>query len=155
MIENTTIYSSKLLKEYLLFTTRKLRMIYLVSSLAILICGIVECFLKEYFLGIIFCSLGITFLICCLIIRISYTKKSKQLPNVKNVYKFFPDFMEISTYLLEEKKGEMILEYNKVFSVKEKNNTLYIYLNKLQALLVDFKENIDLQVVKRYITTKT
>lgn len=154
MIENITTYTESLLKDYILFTTKRIRMIYLILSLVIIVFAGIELFFKEYFLGAAFLLSGLIFLASSIMLTNNYIKKSKTLPRVTNQYIFFPEFVQIKTKLGNDEKGEMTLYYNKIYKVKEQRGAVYLYINKLQALLVDiskFNEEIDKEVIKKYI----
>lgn len=154
MVENITEYKTELMKEYLKYSVKKSRRTTFICSGVIMLCALLEFLFQEYIMGAIFVLVGAFFItMACLMVPISM-KKVTAMPKIKNEYQFYPDKMVITTYSKNENLGSSTIPYVAIFKVVENNNALYIYLNKVQALVVDnatFKENSDKEVVKAYI----
>ena len=70
-------------------------------------------------------------------------------------YKFYPDKLSLTTYSNGEQVENSEIAYNLLYKVVDNKQTLYIYINNVQALLVDcekFKEPTDKEVVKKYMS---
>ncbi|MBE5745716.1 MAG: hypothetical protein E7359_00290 [Clostridiales bacterium] len=154
MVENITEYTKEILKDYIVFTTKKTRLITFISVAVILICAVIELLFKEYIMSGIFLALALFFFISNLNIVKFAVKKSTSMPQIKNIYEFYPDKLNITTYSNNQEISKNTLALTTIFKVEENNNCLYLYLNKSQALIVNvnnFKDVNDKEVVKRYI----
>ena len=154
MIENITDYNYNLLKNFVIFITKRTKITTLIASLVIIICAIIEFIFAEYVMGTIFISVGIFFLITSLNMSKIAVKKLKQMPKLKNKYEFFPENLRVTTYSSEEQLESATISYNMISKIVERENVCYLYLNKTQALIVDnskFNNLEEKEIVKRYI----
>lgn len=155
MIENITEYKLELMKEYLKYSIKKSRTTTFVCSGIIILCSLLEFLFKEYIMAGVFLAVGLFFLAIAFIMLPISMKKVTAMPDIKNEYKFFPDKLVVETFSKDKSLGTSTIPYNAIFKVAENNNVLYIYLNKVQALVVNtdnFKESTDKEVVKAYIS---
>ena len=154
MIENTTEYTLNILKDFIKFSIKRSKTITFVSSIIILLCAIIEFLFKEFVMAAIFSVIGIFFFIMALCLVPISLKKATTMPNITNSYQFLPERLIVTTYSKKDNLGSSTIHYSRITKVVEKNNCLYLYFNKVQALLVDiktFKECTDKEVVKAYI----
>ena len=154
MIDNTTEYTNGILKDYILFTTKKTRKITFISVAVIIICSIIELIFGEYLMAGVFFAVGLFFFISNFYIVKLAVKKSVAMPKIKNVYEFLPDKLNITTFSNNEEVSKNSIALKTIFKVVENKGCLYLYLNKSQALLVEiknFKDINDKELVKRYI----
>ncbi len=154
MIENTTEYNIDILKKFTKFATKKAKIITLICSLIILICSVLEFCLGAYVLGGIFLGLALFFMVANLFTTKFALKKATTMPSIKVEYEFLPDSLNLTTYSNGQQIEKATLAYSTLFKCVECNDLLFLYINKMQALIVDcnkFKESTDKEVVKRYI----
>lgn len=155
MIENVTEYNGRILKEFTVFATKKARLLTGICSLIILACSIFEFVCSAYVLGGIFLGLALVFFIANFFTVKFALKKVSAMPKVKVEYKFYPDKLSLTTYSNGEQVENSEIAYNLLYKVVDNKQTLYIYINNVQALLVDcekFKEPTDKEVVKKYMS---
>ena len=154
MVENITVYESKILKDFVTFATKKSRLITYISCLVIVACAILEFVFGEYILGGIFLGVGIMFFIFNLCLVQIALKRTLKMPKIKNHFKFMPDKLEITSYSNDVEMEASTIPYTAIIKIVENKDVMYMYINKTQALLVDiskFASNEDKEIAKRYI----
>jgi len=154
MVENRTEYQLEILKDFIRYSIKRNCLITLISSAVILFCAIIEVSMEEYLLGCIFATLGVFFLIMAICLVPISIKKATLMPNIVNEYQFLPESLNVTTFSNGENLGNSTIPYSRIIKVVENKNCLYLYLNKVQALIVDtrkFSENLDKEVVITYI----
>lgn len=154
MIENKTEYTNDILKDYILFSTKKTRLITFISVAVIIVCSIIELIFGEYLMAGIFFAVGLFFFLSNFYIVKFAVKKSVAMPKIKNHYEFLPDKLNIITYSNNEEVSKNTISLKAIFKVIENKDCLYLYLNKSQALIVkisNFNDKNDKELVKRYI----
>lgn len=154
MIENTTKYSLNLLKDYITFTTKRSRIISYISSAIIIACAILELIFGEYLLFGVFLGIGLFFLLFNLLMVKITLKKMVQMPQITNKYQFYPENLKITTYSNDNELETTTFSYVLISKFVEKQDVIYLYLNKTQALLVDLKQfanDDEKEIIKRYI----
>ena len=108
MVENITEYTIDILKEYVKYNSKRAKIITLISSIIIFVCGIIEIILNELLTGIIFIVLsGFFFSLNFLTTKLAI-KQSTIKPKIKNVYNFEPDKVKVTTYSADTLLGESI-----------------------------------------------
>ena len=154
MVENKTKYSLNLLKDYVTFTTKRSRIISYISSAIILACAIIEFIFKEFIFGGVFLAVGLFFLIFNLMMVKMALKKMVQMPQITNNYQFYPENLKVTTFSNDNELETTAISYSLITKVIEKEDVMYLYLNRTQALICDLKQfanNEDKEIAKRYM----
>lgn len=156
MIENVTIYSKNLLKNYL---WRALKA-PLIINIIILFCTLASGLVNIYALGdtttgyvliciALFLALFVISAIC------NAFKRNINVISLINEYKFTPEILEATTFSSSNIEiGKSILHLKQINKVVENKNALYLYLDKTRALLLDingFKDKTDKLVLIKYL----
>lgn len=154
MIENITIYNKDILKDFIKVSIKRNKIVTLVCSIIILVCAIIEVLLGEYLMGGLFFCLGAFFFTISFCLVPISLKRSSKMPSVKNHYQFYPDKLVVSTSSNGNELGSSTINYNAIVKVVDNNQFIYLYINKVQALIVDvakFNESSDKEVLLAYI----
>lgn len=140
LVKNETEYTYERylkLNKFNMYSAKKSTFICLIVLLVIIfLCGIFMLIVGEYRQSIFYLVFTVVFSILYITLPNIQTKKvfnSDNLlkENIKNTFEFYDDKIEI-----KNKKSTSTLEYSDLYKVYETNDTFYIYLNKMQALII-------------------
>jgi len=154
MIENITEYTLELLKQFIKYSIKRNRIVTFISSAVILLCALLMFLMNDILFGAFFTVLGVIFLILAFFLMPISMRRATKMPNIINAYQFLPDHMIITTFSNGKNLGTSKISYTAITKIVENKNHMYLYLNRLQALVVDanlFKESTDKEVLKAYI----
>ena len=134
MVEKIVKYDDKTLKDYFKFHFKKTNIIMLVCGAIVLLSGIVYMLCNKYLLGALTCVAGVLFM-CFpfIIIAMSLGQNRKALDTTE---KF--EFGDTEFKVQSERFGEIIAnatnKYSNLECIKENDQYLFIYLNKVSAI---------------------
>ena len=156
MIENITEYEKDNLKTFIYISLKRTRLLSIISSIIVLVFSIVYIILepKDWIFSLILCVVAIISLILVLIMPNIYVNRATVAPKIKNVYKFWPEKLNIVTFSNDDEISNVEWGYSLISKIVEYKNLLLLYLNNKQALIINinsFKNPNDKEIIKRYI----
>lgn len=68
---------------------------------------------------------------------INKTTKKTVASELVNEYEFDNDFFTVTSYKHSEQVGTIKVFYKEIYKIKEKNNYIFLYINRVNAYIVD------------------
>lgn len=140
LVKNETEYTYERylkLNQFNMYTKQKVTLIVLIISvIVIFLCGIFMLVIGSYDRAIFYIALALVFSALYVFLPSIQTKKifkSDNLlkSNIKNTFEFYNDRIDISN-----KTSNSKLDYQDIYKVYERKEAFYIYLNRIQVLIV-------------------
>lgn len=160
LVKNETEYTYDRylnLNKFNMYSAKKGSFIILIVSICVIfLCGIFMILLGQYSNAILYLVLSVIFTIFIFTLPKLQTKKifnSDEIlkENIKNTFEFYNDKIDI-----KNKKSSSTLEYKDLYKAYETKDTFYLYLNRIQVLMVskDEFEIGDSEVLRKLLSEK-
>lgn len=144
LVKNETEYTYDRylnLNKFNMYSAKRVSFVVLVVSICVIfLCGIFMILLGQYSNAILYLVLSVIFTIFIFTLPKLQTKKifnSDEIlkENIKNTFEFYSDKIKI-----RNKKSSSTLEYKDLYKAYETKDTFYLYLNRIQVLMISKDE---------------
>ncbi len=160
MNKTTTVYTKENLDTFLKFALNKNKyfiVIYICSAIIIL-ASIFMFIYNDIAYGIIYLLLGLFFASYQLIIMQISKKKLKISIGCRDEFEFLQDKFKVVSYSASnEEISTMIKKYDDIYKTYQNNNFFYIFIDKINAYIIDksnFKDEKEFEQLINFVTSK-
>lgn len=136
-VKTKTTYSERILKSFFKLHFRKTNLIVWLCGGIILLSGILLLALNSLVAGIIFSVLGVLFLLYPQVVLASSLNSNKRQLNAIDYYVFDEKTIQVTSEIFGEEVANQKIDYKALEKIKIDANYIYIYLNKVSAVIVE------------------
>ena len=97
MVENITVYSENLLKQFVREALKKVAKIMITCSILLILCSILEFVWKDYTFATLLLILSGSTIIFLIFVYKKSLKHGTMMPKIKNIYEIYPEKIKITT----------------------------------------------------------